>query len=125
MLVRAGGLALRARLLRTPAADTLWAMLPVYSVAEVWSRHLQFELPATVAGEVRRRHSLSRAPLPAGRFALTACASRCSVGWGADLSAQVVPPIETGAAWAVALDDPLQLAAVRAGERIAMLVGES
>ncbi len=43
ILIRAGTVAIRARLNETPTADRVWATLPIYSTAELWGQALHFE----------------------------------------------------------------------------------
>lgn len=58
--VTAGSVAFEATLLDTPAADRIWAALPLFSVAETWGKALHFELPLE-SGRERQATSQAQA----------------------------------------------------------------
>jgi len=45
VLIKAGHIAIEARLADTATAARLWAALPIYSTAETWGDSLHFEVP--------------------------------------------------------------------------------
>lgn len=45
ILIRAGRVAIMARLADTPTAARIWAALPLHSTAETWGESLHFEVP--------------------------------------------------------------------------------
>ena len=58
ILIRAGSVAIRARLLDTPTAQRIWSALPIYGKAQTWGSEVYFataisaerEADAAVAG---------------------------------------------------------------------------
>ena len=122
VLIRAGRVALRARLLSGPIAEWVWSSLPIYASAEVAVGALHFPMPAPCALASRRIRILQ-----AGDIGVCAGQGRIAIAW----SAGAVPPVDAGRPplscdiWAVSLDDVAALGAVRAGDRIAVLVAES
>ncbi len=122
ILVRAGTVAIRARLLDTPTADRIWSTLPIYSTAETWGRLVHFETPVETGREPGATWTLS-----AGQIAFWAEEDRVVVGFGptplsrlGEIRLQAPCNI-----WAVALDDVAALANVRPGERVAVLEADS
>jgi hypothetical protein len=45
IVIQAGAIAIRARLLDTPTADVVWRALPLFSTAEIWGKEIHFEVP--------------------------------------------------------------------------------
>ena len=45
IVIRAGQVAIRARLLETPTADRIWEALPIYASANTWGREVYFPAP--------------------------------------------------------------------------------
>ena len=45
ILIRAGTVAIRARLLDTPTAERIWAALPIYAEARTWGCEVYFGVP--------------------------------------------------------------------------------
>lgn len=122
ILIRAGSVAIRARLLETPTAERIWATLPIYSTAETWGQLVQFETPA----ETGREPGATWTVKP-GEIAYWAEEDRVILGFGpTPLSrAGEIRLQAPGNIWAVALDDVAALAAVRPGERVAVLEADS
>jgi hypothetical protein len=51
IVIRAGAVAIRARLLDTPTAERIWAALPIESAARTWGEEIYFDAPVTSAAE--------------------------------------------------------------------------
>ncbi len=122
VLIRAGLVALRARLIASPMADRIWASLPIYAAAEIHGGALLF---AADAG--RDREAGARDLVGKGDIAFWADEGRIVMAWGTTPltpSRKIRLPAPCNV-WAVALDDMEVLAAVSPGERVAVLVAES
>ena len=122
ILIRAGIIAIRARLLDTPTADWIWARLPIYALAETCGAALQFETFAGPGVEADARSTVHP-----GAIAFGVQTNRVVIGFGAtsrSQSEEIPLPCECNI-WAMALDDVKALSLVRPGESIALLVAES
>ena len=115
ILIRAGSIAVRARLLDTPTADRMWQMLPIYTTAEMWSGALAFQAPVSIA-----THCSSTRRLEQGEIAVCAAEHRVLIACGPGSDELVSCSI-----WALALDDVTALAGVRLGDRVALLEANS
>ena len=113
ILIRAGLVALRARLIDTPLADRIWAALPIYAAAEIEGQTLQF----AVLIEIHPAAHACRA-VTAGDVAFSAGRGRMLVAFGAARAS-------AADIWARALDDVAALANVDQGARIAVLEADS
>lgn len=112
VLIRVAGVALRARLLDTPAAEHVWQALPIYAPAESRLGAILFgELPGGMAGTV--------GSIRLGSFGLEGDTSKIVIPYGA------AHPPSLGYVWARAIDDVSALAAVREGEPVALLEADS
>jgi hypothetical protein len=122
ILIRAGTVAIRARLLDTPTADRIWSTLPIYSTAETWGRLVHFETPVETGREPGAAWTVG-----AGKIAFWAEEDRVVVGYGpTPLSRSGEIRLQAPCnIWAVALDDVAALASVRPGERVAVLEADS
>ena len=49
IVIRAGAVAIRARLLDTPTAERIWAALPIEAAARTWGEEIYFDAPVTSA----------------------------------------------------------------------------
>ncbi len=122
ILIRAGAVALRARLLDTATADRIWSTLPLYSTAETWGKAVHFETHAETGREADAKWSV--AP---GELAFWCEEGRILIGFGmTPLSkpGEIRLPCPCNI-WAAALDDVALLAKVRPGERVAVLEADS
>lgn len=122
IVIRAGTVAIRARLLDTPTADLIWKALPIYASAQTWGREVYFAAPVTSRPEPEARDvvnageiafwpdgdaiAIAFGPTPLSRKGELRLASACNV-------------------FALALDDVCQLKSVYAGERVAVLEADS
>ena len=122
VLIRAGGVAVRARLFDTPTADRVWSVLPIYSSVETWGDALHFETRAESGRE-------AEAPtvIKAGEIAYWCERDRIIIAWGPtplSRAAELRLPAPSNV-WAVSLDNVEALAVVKPGEQVAVLVAES
>lgn len=122
VLIRAGSVVIRARLLDTPTADRVWATLPIYSTAETWGEAVHFETHVETGREAGARWSIRP-----GDIAFWVEDHRIVIGFGpTPLSrpGEIRLPAPCNV-WATALDDVRALAAVRPGEQVSVLVADS
>jgi hypothetical protein len=122
VLIRAGLVAVRARLHDSPTADRVWAALPIYASAEVWDGALHFEACVETTDEsgATSRVAVGEVGLCIGRARVViACGAMAPSGPG---DMPLATPVSI---LARVLDDVRLLASVRPGERVAVLLGES
>lgn len=117
VLIRAGSVEIRARLLDTPTADRIWSALPIHASARTWGPEVYFNAPVSAEAEPEARDvvrlgeivywpdgdaiAIAFGPTPLSRSGELRLASRCNI-------------------WALALDDVAQLRSVYAGEEISV-----
>ena len=121
VLIRAGGAAIRARLLETPTADSIWRTLPIYSSVEAWGCAVLFETHAEAG-----REATAKACVEAGEIAFQCDDDRIVIAYGRTPTSKpgemrLPSPCNI---WAVALDPVAQLASVRPGESVAVIAVE-
>ncbi len=113
--ITAGTVSIRAELLDTPTADSIYADLPIHSEAHPGGEEVYFEPPVSVAREADARDVVE-----AGELAFWVEGDSIAIGFGRT-------PVSRGdeirlAAptniWARALDDVKQLEAVKDGDRV-------
>jgi hypothetical protein len=59
IVIQAGNVAIRARLLETPTAEQIWAALPIYASARMWGHEVYFEAPVCTDAEPNARDVVS------------------------------------------------------------------
>ena len=115
VVIRAGKVSIRARLLDTPTADRIWAALPLAGHVKTWGQEIYFHAPVS--------HDLepgARAVATKGEIAFWPDGDAISIGFGpTPLSKRgeirFTSPCNI---WAMAIDDVNQLRGVYAGESI-------
>ncbi len=71
VVIKAGEVAIRARLLDTPAAEHIWNALPIYGAAKTWGKEVYFHAPVfLLTSSPARAMSSPRARSPSGRTAM-------------------------------------------------------
>ena len=116
VLIRAGEIAVRARLLDTPTAERIWAALPIVASARTWGAELYFE--AAVTSE---RESDARETVKVGEIAFWPEGDAIAIGFGPTPLSRTKAEIRFAGPcniWAEALDDVRQFKSVHAGEPI-------
>jgi len=121
IVIRAGKVAIRARLLDTPTADKIWRALPIYASAKTWGREVYFQAPLGPHLEADARDIVDK-----GEIAFWPDGDAISIGFGpTPLSKRGEIRLASACnIWAVALDDVDQLKAVYAGESIEVTEAE-
>jgi len=122
ILIRAGDVAIRARLLDTPTADRIWAALPIYAAVRTWGEEIYFPAPVSNAVEEGARDVIE-----AGEIAFWPDGDAIAIGFGPTPISRA-GEIRLASAcniWARALDDVRELKAVHAGERVAVIEADS
>ncbi len=115
ILIHAGAVTIRARLLDTPTADEIWRVLPIHASAQTWGPEVYFPAPVQAVTEPEARDvvnpgeivfwpdgdaiAIAFGPTPLSRDGELRLASRCNI-------------------WAMAIDDVGSLRSVYAGEDI-------
>lgn len=122
VLIRAGVVALRARLTASVTADLIWAALPIYAMAETQSQALHFQTTAKSGREADARDRVIE-----GEIAFWPDEERTVIAWAGthpSRAREIILPALCSI-WARALDDVSCLSGVQPGERVAVLVAES
>lgn len=118
IVIRAGTVAIRARLLETPTAERVWQALPIYADARTWGREVYFDAPLRSALEPEAKDVVT-----AGEIVFWPDGEAIAIGFGATpLSKRGEIRLASRCnVFAMALDDVSQLKSVYAGERIEVL----
>ena len=118
ILIRAGKVAIRARLLETPTAERIWAALPIRAEAQMWGREVYFHSPVSSDCEPGARDVVS-----AGEIAFWPEGGAIAIGFGPTPMSRkgeirMASPCNI---WAMALDDVSSLKSVHAGEDVTIV----
>jgi len=118
IVIRAGKVAIRARLLETPTAERIWAALPIHAEASLWGHEVFFSAPVSSEAEPGAREIVN-----AGEIAFWPDGEVIAIGFGpTPLSRRgeirMASPCNI---WAMALDDVTRLKGVHAGEGVSIV----
>ncbi len=117
ILIHAGDVAIRARLLDTPTADEIWRALPIKGSARTWGPEIYFHTALRAEAEPEARDIVSAGEIvywPAGD-AIAIAFGPTPLSRNGEL--RLAAPCNI---WAMALDDVSKLRSVHAGEAISV-----
>lgn len=122
ILIRAGSVEIRARLLATPTADRIWSALPIRGSVQTWGKEVYFRTPISHDLEPDARVVVNK-----GEIAFWPDGDAITIGFGA------TPISKRGEirftskcnVWAVAIDDVDRLKSVYPGEQISVVEADS
>jgi uncharacterized protein len=123
VMIKAGNVCVRARLLDTPTAAAIWAVLPISASVRTWGAEVYFEAPVSSAAEPGARNTVK-----AGEIAFWPEGDAIAIGFGPTPLSRTKAEIRfTGPCniWAQALDDVRQFKSVHAGEPISISQSQS
>ena len=122
IVIRAGKVVIRARLLETPTAERLWNQLPIYSSAEPWGQSIHFDTTVESGREPAAKQNVK-----AGDIGYWVEDDRIVIAWGMtpiSKAGEIRMPSPVNI-FARAIDDVAALAAVGPGERVSILQADS
>jgi hypothetical protein len=118
IVIRAGAVSIRARLLDTPTAERIWAALPIEAAARTWGEEIYFDAPVTSETEPD-----ARILVKAGDIVFWPDGDAIAIGFGPTPLSRTRGEIRLAGrcnVWAEALDDVRQLRAVHPGVAISI-----
>jgi hypothetical protein len=121
IVIKVGGVTIRARLLDTPTAERIWAALPIEASARTWGGEVYFDAPVSSEPEPD-----ARVVVKAGDIVFWPDGDAIAIGFGPTPLSRTRGEIRLAGPcniWAQALDDVRQLKAVHPG--VAILVHEA
>ena len=120
VIIKAGGVELRARLRDTATADAIWAALPITGRASTWGDEVYFSTPVSCA-----RESSAKAVMEPGEIAFWPDGDAIAIGFGPTPISQggEIRLASPSNVWADALDDVRSFASVPAGATIEVVAG--
>ena len=116
VVIQAGSIKIRARLLNTPTAERIWASLPIQASAQTWGGEVYFQAPVTSVTEPN-----ARATVQPGEIAFWPEGDAIAIGFGPTPLSQTRNEIRCAGLcniWAETLDDVRQFKSVHAGTDI-------
>ncbi|MGE0053270.1 MAG: cyclophilin-like fold protein [Hyphomicrobium sp.] len=119
VVISAGSVSVRARLLDTPTAARIWEALPIYASAQTWGAEVYFQTDVTSDPEPNARDLIKP-----GEIAFWPDGDAIAIGFGptpisrSKCEIRFVSPCNV---WAEALDDVKQFKSVHAGEKISVV----
>lgn len=123
VVIRAGEVSLRARVLDTPTAERIWAALPIMSSARTWGAEVYFDAPVTSAAEPGACDTVK-----AGQIVFWPDGDAIAICFGPTPLSRSKAEIRLAGLcniWAEAIDDVRQFKAVHAGEEISICQARS
>ncbi len=122
ILIRAGKVTIRARLLATPTADRIWNALPICGAVQTWGKEVYFRTPISHDLEPDARVVVSK-----GEIVFWPDGDAIAIGFGATPISRRGEIRFTSKCnvWAIALDDVDQLKGVYAGEDVSVIEASS
>ena len=118
LLIQAGTVTIRARLLDTPTADRIWKALPIHATVQTWGCEVYFTTPV-----VSPREADARDVVNPGEIVFWPDGDAIAIGYGAtplskNGEIRLASPCNV---WAQALDDVSLLRSVHAGETVSVV----
>lgn len=121
VVISAGSVSVRARLLDTPTAERIWAALPIHASAQTWGAEVYFQTEISSDREPGARELIK-----AGEIAFWPDGDAIAIGFGPTPISRSKCEIRLASpcnVWAEALDDVKQFKSVHPGEKISVLPG--
>jgi len=118
VVIRAGGVEIRARLLDTPTAERIWAALPIEAAARTWGEEVYFDTPVTLKAEPDARVVVKR-----GDIAFWPDGDAIAIGFGPTPLSRTRDEIRLAGpcnVWAQAIDDVRKLKSVHPGAAVSV-----
>lgn len=122
ILIRAGDVAVRAELLKTPTAQKVRAALPIYATVHTWGDEIYFTVDFDCPEEPGAKDVMEL-----GEIAFWPGGNAIAIGFGRTPASRgdeirLVSPCNV---WAHAVDDVRKFSSVRDGEEVAVLIADS